>query len=176
MAIYFYNNKILIRNGQIAMDSRCCCQGQCCCGLSDYVSYYATFSAPNCSPLDGLVVELRMESRGVDSVICEYLLRVSAEYIYDCTVADIPVEVKLRCNKDLTIRGGEGECDRYELEVIYASSSCVSTAGWTRVDSGCSCTPLTLVFQKTAPSSSGVDAECNCCEVPGSTVTVTITT
>jgi hypothetical protein len=176
MAIYFYNNKILIRGGQIAMDSRCCCQGQCCCGLSDFATYYATFSAPNCSALDGLVVELRMEIRGVNSVLCEYLTRVNPEWIYDCTNVDIPVEVTLRCNKALEIRPGQNECDRYELEVIYPISSCASTIGYTRVDTGCTCNPLTLVFQDVAPSPSGVDAECACCETPGSAITVTITT
>jgi len=177
MAIYFYNNKILIRGGKIAMDSNCCCQGQCCCGLGDLTTYYATFSAPNCSALDGLVVELQTDTEGISGLLCEFLKTINDEFIEDCTITDIPVKVTLRCRKDLEIRSGEGECDRYEMEVIYPLSSCQDTSGWTRVDSGCSCNPLVLVFQKVAPSPRpGVPVgECDCCEIPGSTVTVTVT-
>lgn len=175
MPIYFYQGKILFKDGKIAMGPNCCCgAAECCCQLDPTATYYATFDAPGCSVLDNRVIEMVVTQNG-GSPICQVLGRKNNEIIEDCTVADIPIEINLRCNLNLEVRAGEGPCDRYELELYYTASSCKNVRQWVRVEPGCSCSPLNLVFKMEPPQWSGIGLEdCDCCETTED-ITVTIT-
>lgn len=175
MPIYFYQGKILIRSGQIAMDAKCCCGRQCCCALDPNTTYYATFSSP-CAAIDGRVIPIKI-AINTGTPICQLLTQTEDETIDPCTTAVVPIKISMRCNLDLAVRSGQGECDRYEMEVYYLASPCKDTRGWVRVSLGCSCSPLSLSFLMAAPEWSGLGAipDCDCCNGVSKVVTVTVT-
>ena len=64
----------------------------------------------------------------------------------------------------------------YELEMYYNASPCVNRQGWVRVESGCTCSPLSLVFKMKSPKWNGIGvSDCDCCEDGDADITVTIT-
>ena len=159
------------------MGPDCCCGAAvCCCDLDCNKTYYATLSAPSCSVLDARVIELECTQNGVGEDICQILIKKNIETIPNCTSATIPIQITLRCNKALAIRNNAGECDRYELEMYYNASPCVNRQGWVRVESGCTCSPLSLVFKMKSPKWNGIGvSDCDCCEDGDADITVTIT-
>lgn len=175
MPIYFYQSKILIRSGQIAMSAKCCCGKQCCCGLDSTKTYYATLSSP-CAAVDGRVIPIKI-SINEGTPICQLLTQTESETIDPCTTSVVSIQIAMRCNLDLTVRDGQGECDRYEMELFYQASSCKDTRGWTRVSYGCTCAPLLLSFLMAAPEWNGIGQtpDCDCCNGVSKVVTVTVT-
>jgi len=175
MPIYFYAGKILIRGGLIAMGANCCCN-ECCCPLDLNTTYTATFSS-SCAAVDGITIPLKLYTP-IGDPYCQQLappVGVSPT-IENCTTATIPITIMLRCNKNLAIGAGQGSCGQYELVVWYQASTCdTNPVDFRQVASGCSCSPLSLVFTVRAPKWDGVHfpKNCDCCN--GEDVTVTIT-
>jgi len=170
----FWNGQLLFApNGQLAMDLNCCCDrpsGNCCCNLSDN-TLIATIAAPDCPHLDGVTITLTNQN---DPTYCSFHVGVSAT-LDPCTTVQFTAIIRLRCNPTLSDRGG-GLCDFYEASITYTSSACANTgADWRRVESGCSCSPLSLVFKLPPSSWSGLGGvNCDCC-TSAADITVTIT-
>lgn len=154
------------------MGANCCCGGVCCCGLNPATTYTATLSS-SCAAIDGRTIPLKI-TLGLGGDICETLAQTENEIINNCTSASVPIIILLRCNKALSIRAGQGECDRYELIMYYSASSCRDETNYVRVSTGCSCSPLSLTFVMKAPSWAGVGVQdCDCCNREDVTVTIT---
>ena len=173
MPIMFWNGQILFddASGQIAMDPSCCC-GECCCNLLAQTLTATVYSA-DCALVDGQVITLTPAGSSPPS-ICGTHTGQSDE-LGPCTTASFSMSLELRCNQSLEDRGG-GFCDFYEMRVIYDSSSCANTStDWRRVETGCDCSPLSLVFKLPPPSWGGFGSpDCDCC-AGAADITVTVT-
>lgn len=165
----FWNDKILFTAvGVLAMDPNCCCDfpQSCCCDLFGE-TLIGTVSSGDCSLVDGLTFSF------FHAINCAEMSDQS-DILDPCETAQFSMTLRLRCNPTLSDRGG-GACDKYEMQVVYNSSSCTTTPTWYRVESGCTCDPLMMVFKVAPPSWNGQGSpDCNCCSGAG-LVTVTVT-
>ena len=134
MAITFWNGKILFVGSKIATNTYCCCGtggGGSPWFFESGKTYYANFSAPDATILDGKSVALSV-NEGEDPIL--QVLSSASEIITNCTTGTIPLTVTVRQNSDLTPRSGESSCDIYEIQVTYDDPSCVDRSGWIRVE------------------------------------------
>lgn len=171
MPVMFWGGVVLFRFGAVALDPACCCFNlACCCKIDPRHTYHLTISAPYCSnDLDGKVIDM---FPGISLRGC-YGFTGNAT-ASACTNAILPIVVNIRCNLDLPDRGG-GICDKYEIQFGYGASACANDTSWRRVEPGCSCDPISLVFKVQAPQWNGLGtSECDCC-VPPDDLTVTLT-
>lgn len=178
MPIYTQGGKLIRVGGTL---KGCCCDGAavpCCCSEAQGKNLTGSFGSDGAcgSYLDGRTITLTPDATQINTAVCVGW-RASVIPVPKCEDAIIPFQVKIRCNTTLEDRGGgAGLCDKMEANIAYLGSPCNDTSGtWHRVEAGCSCSPLLLVFTLPTPSNSGLGGTgCGCCANPTVTLTVTL--
>lgn len=174
MPLYTQGGK-LIRVGSALKG--CCCDGTspCCCQESRGKTLTGQFGSDGAcgSYLDGRTLTLDPSTTDVTGVICAAWQGRTTPLPNCGTGIVVAIEVRIRCNPDLPTRTS-GLCDKYEAKVFWQASPCTATPDWYRVNSGCTCNPLSLVFTLPTPSNGGLSAGCDCCANPTVTFTVTL--
>ncbi len=162
--IIFYNNKILFRNSQIAMDTACCCD-LCCCGenCASKPTVNAHFFGA------GLDMNITLTCQGYDPPTpcpSASIWSASNQLLFNCP-DPVRADMAFKCEYTGTVT-----CSSYKFQLQYLSSGCNDISGFRSPDT-CSCSPFNFVYSIPAPSPNG-NGGCNC-GVTGQTITVTIT-
>lgn len=175
MPIYRSGGKLIRFAGTL---QNCCCGGtapECCCQESRGKVLTGQFGSDGAcgSYLDGRTMTLNPDVTEVTGDICAAWI-ANDRPVPNCgTGIVVPIQIRLRCNPTLTTRTSS-LCDKYEAKVFWQASPCTAVPLWYRVNSGCSCNPLNLVFTLPTPSNGGLAPGCDCCANPTVTFTVTL--
>lgn len=175
MPIYTQGGKLIRYGGTL---KKCCCDGttECCCREAQGQNVTGTFGTDGgCgSYLDSRVITLTPDATQVNNAVCTGW-RATVIPSALCEGVTLPFQVLIRCNNSLPDRGTSSLCDKYEASISFLGSPCNDTTGWHRVNAGCTCSPLSLVFTLPTPSNSGLGGTgCGCCTNPTITLTVTL--
>lgn len=163
-SLIFHNNQLLFRNGQLAMNTACCCDS-CCCGQS-----CATKPTLNAHLLGaGLDTNITLNCSGYSPptpCTSAAVWSATSQLLFNCP-DQVRADISFKCEYT-----GTNDCTAYKLEVKYTNSGCTDISGF-RASTSCSCSPFQFTFSIPAPSPNGLGG-CNC-GVTGQTITVTIT-